>query len=86
MDERMMEFNIVLDDIEILFKEKFLDLEAAKIFFSTKKIISYNHYSISGQVVYNESVLLNVKDDYEHLIEVELFYQDGAFILKPRGV
>jgi len=86
LDERMMAFNITLDEIEVLFKVKFLDLEAAKSYFSTKKIFSYKNFSITGQVVYNESVLLNIKDDYEHLIEVELFFKDGAFILKTRGV
>lgn len=82
----MMGYNVILDEIEVLFLEKFMDLEGAKIFFDTKKIFSYNNFSITGQSVYNESVLLNVKDDYGHLIEVELFYEDGAFILKTRGV
>lgn len=86
LDERMMEFNAVLDEVEVIFGEKFMDFESAKSFFSTKKIFYYNNFSISGQVVYNESVLLNVKDEYQHLIEVELFYLDGAFILKTRGV
>ena len=86
LDERMMEFEAMLDEVEVLFKERFVDLEGAKNFFSTKKIFSYNNFSITGQVVYNESVLLNVKDEYQHLIEVELFYQDGLFILKTRGV
>lgn len=86
LDERMMAYHVILDEIEVLFMEKFMDLEGAKVFFGSKKIFSYNNFSITGQNVYNESVLLNIKDDYGHLIEVELFYEDGAFVLKTRGV
>jgi len=86
LDERMMEYNILLDEVELLFKETFIDFEAAKAYFNTKKIFSYKNFSITGQVVYNESVLLNITDDYKHLIEVELFFKEGAFILKTRGV
>lgn len=87
LDERLMDFGTTLDEIEGLLQEKFVDYEAARVFFSTEKIIYHKNFSIYGQDEYNGSVFIKVyNNSNQHVIEVEILYAEGKFILKTRGV
>jgi hypothetical protein len=87
LDERLMDFGTTLDEIEGLLQEKFVDYEAARAFFSTEKIIYHKNFSIYGQDEYNGSVFIKVyNNSNQHVIEVEILYVEGKFILKTRGV
>ena len=87
LDERLMDFGTTLDEIEGVLQVKFVDYDAARVFFSTEKIIYHKNFSIYGQDEYNGSVFIKVyNNSNQHVIEVEILYEEGMFILKTRGV